>query len=149
MIQEFTPEHLIVHKSLTIEAVPEKIWATISNHHVFSKWMPMVSRVEVNDAHALGDGTGCERTCTFGSDKIQEKVIHVEKNKVFGYCAEDTSMFKNHLAVIEISRQGLHSTVNYYVFFKPLGMKGFMMKNLMLPMVLTRALKNLNAISLR
>jgi len=147
-VGDYTIERLVVHQSRAINARPEKIWETVSNHHVFSSWMPMVSSVEVNDTLSDSEGRGCERICTFGSDKIMEKVVHVEKSKVLGYCAENTSMFENHLAVIEISWNGIYSTVNYYVFFRPLGMKGFMMKHVMLPMVLKKALKNLKRISL-
>lgn len=146
-ITDFTSANLIVHKSLKINASSEKIWEVVSDHTAFSKWMPMVSRVEVNDAFADENGNGCERVCTFGKDKIQEKVIHIEKNNVFGYQAEDTPMFKNHLGVVEISKKGQKTVVDYYVFFNPVGMKGFMMKNIMLPIVLKKALKNLEGIS--
>lgn len=148
-VTQFTNANLIVYKTIEIEASPEQIFKIVSDHSIFSKWMPMVKHVAVLDnTNAIGnDGVGCERICTFGSDKIREKVLYVEKNKVFAYQASDTPMFKNHLAVVEIINKGYNkSQVNYYVYFSPIGIKGFMMKNMMLPMVLKRALKNLKIV---
>jgi hypothetical protein len=148
VVKDYTKEKLIVHKTQRINASPEAIWKIVSDHTVFSDWMPMVSNVDVDDTYAGINGNGCERVCTFGKDKIKEKVVHIEENEIFAYKAEDTPMFKNHLAVVKISRNVKNSSiVDYYVFFKPIGMKGFMMKNMMLPMVLKKALKNLTKLA--
>jgi len=145
VVKNYTRENLIVHKTKAVKAPAELVWKIVSNHAIFSKWMPMVSNVDTNDAFADNDGNGCQRVCTFGKDKIKETVIHIEENKIFGYSAEDTAMFKNHLAVVKITGVGYsHSFIEYFVFFKPLGMKGFMMKYIMLPRVLKKALKNLS-----
>lgn len=144
VVKDYTKENLIVHKTQKYDASTEEIWNVLIDHSVFSNWMPMVSNVDINDTNTDANGKGCERVCTFGSDKIKETVIHIEKNEVFAYTAEDTAMFKNHLAVAKITKTGSNtSMVDYYVFFKPVGIKGFMMKNIMLPMVLKKALKNL------
>lgn len=144
-VSEYTNANLIVYKSQSIAAPPEKIWKIVSNHSLLPKWLPMVNNVDVlNDK----PGVGGERVCTLGKDTIREKVVHVEKNRVIAIHAADTPMFTHHLSVIEIIDQGTGvCRVNFSVFFDPHGLKGFLMKNMMLPMVTQKALKNLKAMA--
>ena len=141
-VSQFTTADLQAFKSYRIKATPEKLWETIGDHESIPEWVPMVKHVRVNNSKADDAGVGCERVCTFGGSELTEKVVYQEDGRIMAYSAADNRMASNHLGVIEIIQEGEYSVVNWYQYFDPRGMKGFMMKNMM-GGTLKKALKNL------
>lgn len=144
-LSDYTTAELQAFKSLRIKATPEKLWETIGDHASIPEWVPMIKHVDVITTNADENGVGCERVCTFGGDKVYETVLYIEKNRLMAYKAADSEDISNHLGVIEIVQDGEYSIVNWYQYFDASkGMKGFMMKNIMMPRILKKALKNLD-----
>ncbi|MEM7040164.1 MAG: SRPBCC family protein, partial [Bacteroidota bacterium] len=144
-IHDFTSAPLQVVKQRTVKATPEQLWAYINNSETLPKWVKQIKKVDVSrDA----EGNDVARTCSFGGDKINEDIVHVETNRVFAYKAHDNEMVSNHLGVVHIEPQGEESVITWYQFFDKgsNNMKASMMKMMMCGM-LNKEMKNLEKVA--
>ena len=145
--KQFTNAPLQMQITRKIDLPAEKIWAILSDHKGMTDWMPMIKSVKItqNDPQG-GEGEGCQRVCEFGGDTLYEDIVHWDPPHGYAYMIQDNHMVNNHLGYVEIEAiDEERSKVSWYQYFVPQGnaFKKFMMKNLMMPNVLKKGLKNL------
>lgn len=139
------PQQLSITRE--IKASPEKIWSTLSDHQGMTQWMPMIKNVDLIKADDNGEwGEGCERHCQFGPDLLKEKIVHWDADHSYAYMISDNHMVKGHLGHFTIEQKSGYCLVTWDQYFYPQGIavKKWMMKNVMMPNVMKRALKNLS-----
>lgn len=126
----------------------EKVWSVIADHQEMVNWMPMIKHVEIKNQGSNSDlGLHCERECTFGNDILKEKIVYWNPPKGYAYMIANREgrFFKNHLGHIEIARTKDDRTkVIWKQYFDPLGIKGWLMKNIMMPRIMKKGLRNLD-----
>lgn len=145
-VRKFTdaPQQLSIKKE--IAATPEEIWTTLSDHQGMTQWMPMIKSVDLVKEDDNGTwGEGCERHCQFGPDLLKERIVHWEAPYSYAYMIADNHLVKGHLGHFTIVPQNGYCLVTWDQYFYPQGMalKKWVMKNVMMPNVMKKALKNL------
>jgi len=134
-------------KRRNIPFTPEKIWPVIADHKGMTTWMPMITHVEITNEGNDGNlGLNCERECQFGPDLLREKIVYWNEPYSYAYMIADGSVpfASGHLGYIEINPKSNGSEVIWHQYFRPKGFKGWMMKYIMMPIVMKKALKNLD-----
>jgi len=132
--------------SRIIHASINAVWKVVSNHKGMTQWMPMIKHVELvkeDDQGAWGEG--CERHCQFGSDLLKEKIVYWNPPYGYAYMIADMHIVKNHIGYINLEETNEVTLITWTQFFNPNGnfAKKWMAKNVMLPFVMKKALKNL------
>ena len=79
-------------------------------------------------------------------DLLKEKIVHWDAPYSYAYMIADNHLVKDHLGHFTITQKNGYCLVTWDQYFYPQGipLKKWMMKNLMMPNVMKRALKNLN-----
>ncbi len=144
--KQFTgaPKQLIIKR--LINAPIERVWDIVSDHEGMTSWMPMIKHVDLKQPNQKGEwGEGCERHCQFGSDLLEEKIVHWDPPYGYAYMIADMHIVKNHLGHFQLLETLDGTEVTWTQYFDPNGnaIKRWMAKNVMLPSVMKKALKNL------
>ncbi|WP_299433526.1 SRPBCC family protein [uncultured Aquimarina sp.] len=145
-VKQFTnaPKQLQVEGFVT--APIDKVWEVVSDHKGMTTWIPMIKEVDLTTANTEGEwGEGCERNCQFGPDLLQEKIVHWDPPYGYAYMIADMHIVKNHLGYFKLIEKMEGTEVVWTQYYDPNGnmIKKWMAKNIMLPSVMKKALKNL------
>ena len=144
--KEYTTAPLQISKSRLIDATAEDLWKIISDHEHMTTWMPMIKHVSLVEADQSGKWEeGCERHCQFGPDLLKEKIVYWNAPIGYAYAISDMHLVRDHVAYIQLEEQQGKTRVTWSQYFIPNGnvIKNFMAKSIMMPTVMSRALKNL------
>ena len=145
-IRKFTdaPKQMVISK--WIKAPLQDVWEVVSDHEGMTQWIPMIKQVDLVEANAAGEwGEGCERHCKFGTDLLKEKIVHWDPPFGYAYMIGDMHLVKNHLGHFKLEETNGGTLVTWTQYFYPNGnaIKRWMAKNIMLPSVMKKGLKNL------
>lgn len=127
---------------------PQQIWPILANHQGMVDWMPGISAVDVTHNAEGNAGLACKRSCQFGSEKLEEEIVLWEPELAYGYKIFDNKLLSDHVAYVTIEDLGNgKSKVSWIQHLKPKGniIKQLMMKHIMLPKTLKKALANLES----
>ena len=144
--RQFTSAPQQIRKKSFIDAPIEEVWAIVADHQGMTEWMPMISQVNLVEANDAGEwGEGCERHCQFGPDTLKEKIVHWNPPYGYAYAISDMHLVRDHVGYMQLIPVGEGTEVIWTQYFHPNGnlLKNFMAKNIMLPTVMARGLKNL------
>ncbi len=144
--KEFTKAPKQMQFSRLVKAPIEEVWAVVADHQGMTQWMPMIKHVELIKPDDKGTwGEGCERHCTFGSDLLEEKIVFWDAPYGYAYRIADMHIVKDHLGHIQLLEKLDGTLVTWTQYYHPNGnaVKRWMAKNVMLPSVMKKALKNL------
>jgi uncharacterized protein YndB with AHSA1/START domain len=144
--RQFTSAPQQIRKKTVVAAPIEDVWKIVSDHQGMTQWMPMISHVELVKANDAGEwGEGCERHCKFGPDLLEEKIVHWDPPYSYAYAISDMHLVKNHVGHLRLISTGGGTEVIWTQYFHPNGnlLKNFVAKSIMLPSVMSKALKNL------
>lgn len=145
-VKSFTNAPRQIKVTRMVHAPIESVWKVVADHQGMTQWMPMIKRVNLIKPDKEGTwGEGCERHCQFGTDLLQEKIVHWDPPYGYAYSIADMHIVKNHLGHIELTEKLDGTLVSWTQYFEPQGnpIKKWMAKNIMLPQVMKKALKNL------
>ncbi|MFD2563773.1 SRPBCC family protein [Aquimarina rubra] len=143
---QFTNAPKQIQKQRFINASIDKVWEIVSDHKGMTVWMPMIKEVDLIKANSVGEwGEGSERNCQFGSDLLEEKIVHWDPPYGYAYMIADMHIVKNHLGYFKLVEKMEGTEVIWTQYYHPNGnmIKKWMAKNIMLPSVMKKALKNL------
>ncbi|SEK70177.1 Polyketide cyclase / dehydrase and lipid transport [Aquimarina amphilecti] len=145
-VNQFTnaPKQLEIRRF--INAPIDRVWDVISDHKAMTSWMPMIKDVDLIKADSKGTWEeGCERNCQFGPDLLEEKIVHWDPPYGYAYMISDMHIVKNHLGYFKLIEKMEGTEVVWTQYYDPNGniIKKWMAKNVMLPSVMKKALKNL------
>ncbi|WP_299213341.1 SRPBCC family protein [uncultured Aquimarina sp.] len=145
-VNQFTnaPKQLQIQRFLN--APIHKVWEVVSDHQRMTSWMPMIKKVDLTKANSKGEWQeGCERQCQFGPDLLEEKIVHWDPPYGYAYTIADMHIVKNHLGYFKLIEKMEGTEVIWTQYYHPNGniIKKWMAKNIMLPSVMKKALKNL------
>ncbi|XLS30282.1 SRPBCC family protein [Flavobacteriaceae bacterium M23B6Z8] len=129
-----------------VRAPIEEVWAVVADHQGMTQWMPMIKHVNLVKPNPQGNWEeGCERHCKFGNDLLKEKIAFWDPPHGYAYMIEDMHLVKNHIAHVHLIEKLNGTLVTWTQYFHPNGnaAKKWMAKNVMLPYVMKKALKNL------
>ncbi|MEM7108950.1 MAG: SRPBCC family protein [Bacteroidota bacterium] len=146
IVKQFTSSPLQIVKKRIIKAPIERVWEIVADHKGMTQWMPMIKHVDLVKADDDGKwGQGCERHCQFGGDLLKEKIVHWDPPYGYAYMIEDMHLVKDHLAYIKLSKTGGSTEVVWEQYYTPNGIapQRWIARNIMLPTVMAKALKNL------
>lgn len=146
-VNDYTDAPQQIQKTRLIDAAIEDVWKVVSDHQGMTQWMPMIKQVDLVQANTAGEwGEGCERHCHFGPDLLQEKIVHWDPPYGYAYMIGDMHLVKNHLGYIQLTPTNEGTLITWMQYFHPNGnfLKRFMAKRVMMPSVMSKALKNLN-----
>ncbi len=132
--------------SRVVKAPIQEVWNVVADHQGMTQWMPMIKHVNLVKPNAEGSwGEGCERHCQFGSDLLQEKIVHWDPPYGYAYMIADMHLVKNHVGYIQLTEKMEGTQVTWTQYFDPNGnfAKKWIAKNIMLPSVMKKALVNL------
>lgn len=145
-VTKFTDAPQQLQFSKKINAPITDVWKIVSDHKGMTQWVPMIKHVDlvVPDKQGVW-GEGCERHCQFGGDVLEEKIVHWDPPYAYAYRISDMHIVKDHLGHIGLSEKLEGTLVTWTQYFIPQGnfVKKWMAKNVMLPFVMKKALKNL------
>lgn len=144
--KEHTDAPQQIHKSRLIPAPIEKVWSVVADHKGMTQWMPFIKHVELVAPDSAGSwGEGCERHCQFGSDLLKETIAHWDPPYGYAYSIADMHLVADHLGHIALVEKLDGTLVSWTQYYNPQGnaLKKWMAKNVMLPKVMSKALKNL------
>lgn len=145
-VKRFTNAPLQIVKKKIINAPIERVWEIVANHEGMTQWMPMIKHVNLVQSNDEGEwGQGCERHCQFGPDLLKEKIVHWDPPYGYAYMIADMHLVKKHLGYIKLIKKGETTEVSWEQYYEPNGIapKRWIAKNIMLPTVMAKALKNL------
>ncbi|MEW7292405.1 SRPBCC family protein [Aquimarina sp. 2304DJ70-9] len=145
-VKSFTNAPEQIQVSRLVEASIDNVWKVVADHQGMTQWMPMIKHVHLVKPDAKGTwGEGCERHCQFGNDLLQEKIVHWDPPYGYAYSIADMHIVKNHVGHIELMEKMDGTLITWTQYFEPQGnfVKKWMAKNIMLPQVMKKALKNL------
>ena len=111
-----------------------------------TQWVPMIKDVHLVKPDTNGNWKeGCERHCQFGADLLEEKIVHWDEPYGYAYTISDMHLVKNHVGYIALKEKLDGTLLTWTQYFHPNGnfIKKWMAKNIMLPYVMKKALKNL------
>jgi uncharacterized protein YndB with AHSA1/START domain len=118
---KFTKAPLRAEKVVTLNAPPEKVWALLSDHEKLPTYVPMISKVTVDNSHAsTADGVGAVRTCSIGDMAIEEEIRLFEPNRVLAYGLRDGNPMgmSGHLGVMLLASNDTGgTTVRFQQYF--------------------------------
>jgi haloalkane dehalogenase len=123
-----------------------QIWPVLADHEGMTTWMPGIKHVDVKHNGVNDDrGLHCERECTFGNDLLREKIVHWNPPYGYAYMIADGSLafVSGHLGHIDVEPNEQGARVTWRQYFRPKGLKGWMMKRVMMPQIMKMALKKL------
>ncbi|MEL6919212.1 MAG: SRPBCC family protein, partial [Bacteroidota bacterium] len=129
-----------------LDAPITKVWKVVADHQGMTQWMPMIRHVDLVAPDQEGNwGEGCERHCSFGPDLLKEKIAHWDPPYGYAYRIADMHLVKDHIAHIKLTEKLDGTLVTWTQYFYPQGnaAKKWMAKNVMLPFIMKKALKNL------
>lgn len=138
------PEQL--RKTRTIAAAIEEVWAIVADHGGMTQWMPMISHVELTKANAAGEfSEGCERECQFGPDLLKEKIVFWDAPYGYAYNIADMHLVRDHIGYMQLESvpEGTKLTWTQYFYPNSNFAMNFIARRIMMPGVMTKALKNL------
>ncbi len=145
-VKQFTNAPAQIKVDRLVKAPIEVVWQVVADHQGMTQWMPMIKHVNLVKPDEKGAwGEGCERHCQFGGDLLQEKIVHWDPPYGYAYSIADMHIVKNHVGHIELIEKMDGTLVTWTQYFEPQGnfVKKWMAKNVMLPQVMKKALKNL------
>jgi len=143
--REFTNSPKQMDLSRILNFTKEEIWKEIVNYKNMTLWFPMIKSVEITKKGNTQEfGVGCKRECKFGNDLFEEEILHFDPPNKYAFKIKDNSMIKDHLAIFSIEEVNGKNSFRFQSFFEPQGnfIKKYMMKNVMLPSIGKKALKN-------
>lgn len=146
-VSEFTKAPQQIKKTHFIAAPIESVWQIVADHQGMTQWVPMIKQVDLVKEDRDGHwGEGSERHCQFGPDLLQEKIVHWDPPYGYAYMIGDMHLVKDHLGHLQLSPTPEGTTITWTQYFQPNGnfLKRFMAKNVMMPNVMSKALKNLS-----
>lgn len=146
-VSSFTEAPLQITKTAYVDAPIDAVWKIVADHQGMTTWMPMIRQVHLTQANEQGEwGEGCERQCQFGPDLLNEKIVHWNPPYGYAYMIADMHLVNDHLGHISLSPEGKGTRIEWRQYFNPNGnaVKRFVAKKIMMPQVMSRALKNLN-----
>lgn len=129
-----------------VKAPIEEVWKVVADHQGMTEWMPMIKHVNLVKPDVKGEwGEGCERHCKFGNDLLQEKIAFWDPPYGYAYMISDMHLVKDHIAHVHLTEKFEGTLVTWRQYFYPNGnvAKKWMAKNVMLPLVMKKGLKNL------
>jgi len=144
--KQFTNAPKQLEVSRLVHAPIEEVWKVVADHKGMTQWMPMIKHVDLVRPDAQGNwGEGCERHCQFGADLLQEKIAYWNPPHGYAYQIADMHLVKNHVGHISLHEKGGGTKVTWTQYYNPNGnaAKRWMAKNVMMPYVMKKALKNL------
>jgi len=144
--KDYTKAPKQLEVSRLVSAPIQEVWKVVADHQGMTQWMPMISHVHLVKSDTEGNwGEGCERHCQFGADLLQEKIAYW--NPPFGYAYQiaDMHLVKDHVGHIALHEKPQGTLVTWRQYFHPNGSaaKRWMAKNVMMPYVMKKALRNL------
>ncbi len=145
-VTQFTEAPQQLQFSRIVNAPIREVWKIISDHQGMTQWMPMIKHVDLVIPDKKGGWEeGCERHCQFGGDVLKEKIAYWNPPYGYAYMIEDMHIVKDHVGHIELTEKLEGTLVTWSQYFYPQGnfAKKWMAKNVMLPFVMKKALKNL------
>lgn len=143
--RSFTAAPQQIQKKAILIAPVERVWEVIANHQGMTEWVPMIKEVHLVTPDTEGAwGEGCERHCQFGPDLLKEKIVHWDPPYGYAYAIGDMHLVRDHVGYIQLIPTGDKTEVIWTQYFHPNGnfVKNFMAKNIMMPSVMSKALKN-------
>ena len=145
--QNFTDAPAQLRKSHYIEVPIEDVWAIVSDHGGMTQWMPMISHVELTRANGAGEfAEGCERECQFGPDLLHETIVFWDAPYGYAYQIADMRLVQKHVGYLQLIPTGSGTEVIWTQYFYPNGnfVLNFLSRRIMMPSVMSKALKNLS-----
>lgn len=142
----FTDAPQQIQRSRLVDAPIAQVWDVVSDHRGMTEWMPMIKHVDLVEADDQGTwGEGCARNCQFGPDLLEERVLFWEPPYGYAYSIGDMHLVRDHVAHIALAREGDGTRVTWTQYYRPGGnaVKAFVAKRIMMPGVMSRALRNL------
>lgn len=136
-----------IRKTRLIDAPIEDVWAIVADHGGMTQWMPMISHVELTKSNAAGEfAEGCERECQFGPDLLKEKIVFWDAPYGYAYKIADMHLVREHVGHIQLIPSGTSTEVIWKQYFYPNGnfAMNFIARRVMMPNVMSKALKNLS-----
>lgn len=149
-VERFTDARLRVHRSISIQATGDTIWALLNDHTRGHEWLPAVKFIEsIAVSGADHDGVGASHIAVYGSgDRIEERVVYAESNSVWAYQAAFPSMVKEHLAVMQITESSPgECVVDFFAYFTPTEFSGYLMRLGVYSLLVRSSLKKLKSIA--
>lgn len=143
---DYTKAPLQMEFSRKIQATPNEIWRLLSNHKALPSWIPKVKNSTVVDKGANGkEQEGTVREVRFGGDLLNETIVFWDETFGYAYSIADMHIVKNHVGHFNITEKLDGTIVSWSQYYEPQGnaLKRWMAKNVMLPMVMKKALKNI------
>ena len=146
LIKQFTnaPKQLMVER--TVNAPIADVWNIVADHQGMTSWMPMIKQVDLIESNQAGNWeAGSERHCQFGADLLKEKIVHWDPPYGYAYMISDMHIVKDHLGYFQLEEVPEGTKITWTQYFVPNGnaVKNWMSKNVMLPSVMKKALRNL------
>ncbi|OAV45189.1 SRPBCC family protein [Lewinella sp. 4G2] len=144
--KDYTNAPQQLRKTRLINAPIEEVWDVVANHGGMTEWMPMISHVELTKPNANGEFTeGCERECQFGPDLLKEKIVFWDAPYGYAYQIADMHLVKDHVGYIQLQPKGSGTEVIWTQYFYPNSnfAMNFVARQIMMPGVMSKALKNL------
>ena len=143
---DYTKAPLQLEISRKIQATPNEIWQLLSNHEALPKWIPQVkSSIVVEKGINEKEQEGTVRNVQFGKDVLKETIVFWNETFGYAYSIADMHIVKNHVGHFSITEKLDGTIVSWSQYYEPQGgaLKRWMAKNIMLPTVMKKALKNI------
>ena len=144
---DYTDAPAQLRKTRYIDAPIKDVWAIVADHGGMTQWMPMISHVELTKSNEDGEfAEGCERECQFGPDLLKEKIVFWDAPYGYAYKIADMHLVRNHVGHIQLIPSGSGTEVVWtqYFYANSNFAMNFISRKLMMPTVMTKALKNLS-----
>lgn len=123
----------------------DEAWDILSMHEAISKWIPMVNACIRKTPGPDGNWEeGCVREVLFGKDTLTETIVHWDEPYGYAYSISDMHVVKDHVGHFELTKEVDGTRITWTQYYKPQGnfVKRWLAKNVMLPSVMKKALKN-------
>ena len=143
---DYTAAPAQITKSRWIDAPIESVWSVVADHGGMTRWVPMISHVELTDTDDRGEyGEGCERACQFGPDLLRESIPFWDPPYGYAYQIADMRLVRDHVAHLKLRERDGGTDVTWTQYFHPNAnvAMNFVSRKVMMPTLMTKALKNL------
>ena len=143
---EYTQAPLQLEFSRMIQATPNEVWRLLSDHKALSNWIPHVKSSSIVDkGYNNEEKQGTLRKVQFGKDVLNETIVFWDETFGYAYSIADMHIVKNHVGHFSITEKMDGTLLSWSQYYEPQGnaIKRWMAKNIMLPGVMKKALKNI------
>lgn len=98
---------LEVHKTITIDAAPERVWAVAGDPAIIARWLPVL---------AISRPDGDRRSCiTVDGAELRERIVERNETERYYVCAitESSMPLRSHRSVLAVHGRGGQSHVGW------------------------------------